>query len=251
MNDLTKIDFFDVLEPPAYNICGVVLRPLSLGHYLILNKLNNPFISEQVKTDINLFEGTAYLYIFLIVCGQTFEQNNKMLSDVKVLKNTIKDFEYNIIKQMYKQCWRNRILFPILYPIISSDRYTLIIQNYPYIKRIADRILLPNKSWNIQLEMNKVSEYISTFIKMPIFEQKQNEATEPSGISWINNLFSLLRNEYGYSETEILNFPITRVFAEWTAFAEKNGMVHVLNDVELEMVRVARIQRDQKIEEKH
>ena len=45
---------------------------------------------------------------------------------------------------------------------------------------------------------------------------------------------TLAKNEFGYSDLEIFNMPMKRLFYEWCSSAEKHGAIRVQNTDEME-----------------
>jgi hypothetical protein len=191
----TAYNFGEALTPRTFVICGVELRPFSLGHWMILERLGSPFLSSNPSENVSLAEGVGDFLVLLLVCGQTYEDNDKMLNDEKLFRKTVKTFEKHIKK------------------VIKKD-----------------------KNWNIFHETRWVKEYLAYFVAMPNFTEKSDPSV-PSGIDWKQSLYTIMRNEYHYSRSEILNMPVRRLFYEWCSFAEKNGAIQVSNTHEIEALR--------------
>ena len=91
-----------------------------------------------------------------------------------------------------------------------------------------------DKEWNIYHKLGLFKEYIRFFTAMPVFQVEQKSDKVPSGIDWKQNLFTIAKNEWGYTDSEILNMPLRRLFFEWCSFGEKNGSIRVQNAEEME-----------------
>ncbi len=61
---------------------------------------------------------------------------------------------------------------------------------------------------------------------MPAFVEK-GPPSPPSAVDWKSNIYSVLKNEYDYSRTEIMNMSMRRVYSEWITYAAKNGAIEV------------------------
>lgn len=194
MDNQTAYNFVDALKPQTFVICGVELHPFSLGHWMILERLGSPFLSKTPQP-FDLESGIGDFFVLLLVCGQTYEDNERMLDDAVLLKTTISALEKHIRKMMKR-----------------------------------------DKNWNIYSELGWVKRYLSHFINMPNFTNNSPPST-PSGIDWKQSLYTIMRNEYHYSKSEILNMPLRRVFYEWCSFAEKNGAIQVSNVHELDALK--------------
>ena len=193
--DKTFFNYGEALSPATFTICGIELKSFSLGHWMILDRLGSPFLSTNPNCNVPIEDGTGDLFILLLICAQTYEDNERMLADEKIFNATLKKFEKHIRK---------------------------------FIKK--------DKRWNIFKEVRWVKDYLAYFIKMPNFTDRSNPST-PSGIDWKQNLFTIMRNEYHYEKSEILNMPVRRLFYEWCSFAEKNGAIQVSNIYEMEALK--------------
>lgn len=108
------------------------------------------------------------------------------------------------------------------------------------IKKVEKNLLKSMKKdrdWNLFYKVGMFKEYIRFFTEMPVFQVEENSPSVPSGIDWKQNLFTIARNEWGYTDSEILNMPMRRLFFEWCSYAEKNGAIRVQNADELELLK--------------
>lgn len=93
--------------------------------------------------------------------------------------------------------------------------------------------------WNIYMEIVAVKEYLDYYINsMPNFSEK-GPPSNPSGLDWKANLYAIMKNEYGYSESEIMNMSLRRLYAEWVTFAAKNGAIEVKSKQQLDAEKQA------------
>lgn len=234
----TEYSYIEALDPVKFEICGVDLynkdlHGFSLGHWMILERFGSPFLSESAA-DINMIESAAHLCIFLIVCGQTYEQNLQMLDDPIYFKNTFHSFMNHLNKRMlfgnhHILNWFANIHYKNIYPFKQWMKIKL-------------RKFLFDPNWNLLKEISKIKEYLEYFSKMPNFDDLTNPQTpsdSSSGIDWKQNLYTILKNEYHYSESEILNMNMRKIFYEWCSYAEKNGGIKVKDSYWLDIYRKA------------
>lgn len=95
------------------------------------------------------------------------------------------------------------------------------------------------KGWNIYAKMALFKQYIRFFTAMPIFQEETKSDRVPSGIDWKQNLFTIAKNEWGYTDSQILNMPLRRLFFEWCSFGEKGGAIRVQNAEEMKFLELA------------
>lgn len=191
----TPFSYNEALNPRRFIICAMELRPFSLGHYVVLEQLHSPFITDDPEAETELYNGAAQFLMCLMVCSQTYEDNVAMLEDEKRLKKSVKLVNKNLKKSMRK-----------------------------------------DKQWNLFHKIALFKEYIKYFTHIPVFQVESKSNRPPSGIDWKQNLFTIAKNEWGYSDSEILNMPLRRLFFEWCSYAEKNGAIRVQNEMEMELL---------------
>ena len=189
-------NYVDAIRPKIYTICGMEMKPFSLGHYLLLEQIDSPFLTDDENATIDLVSGIYSFYFTLLICAQSYEDNIIMLNDEKIVKKLCKQFSKNLKKTM------------------KID-----------------------KQWNIFACINMFKEYVQYFTQMPIFQVERESKSLPSGIDWKQNLFTIAKNEWHYSDSEVLNMPLKRLFYEWCSYAEKNGAIRVQNIDEITMLQ--------------
>jgi hypothetical protein len=207
MNDITKTySFSDTLITPEHVICGVKLYPFSLGHWTFLESYSSPLLSDQ----------------------------------------TYPEEVSNDPNENYQNCIRHLLLFLMVCAHTYEDNLKLNEDGNFYVetKQQFEKHLLTHmkgtKEWNIYYEIYNIKEYLNYYINsMPAFVEK-GPPSPPSGIDWKSNIYSVLKNEYGYSQSEIMNMSIRRVYAEWTTYAAKMGVIEVKSKERLESEQKAK-----------
>jgi len=205
MEDTRTYSFAEVLIAPEHIICSVQLHPFSLGHWIILENYGSPLLSTEIypslssdDPDENYRHCIRHLLLFILVCGNDYQNNVRLINDI--------DF-FNETKEVFERALTD------------------------YIKN--------TKYWNIFVEITKIREYLDYYMNsMPVFVET-GPASPPSGIDWKNNLYCILKNEYGYSEEHIMNMSMRRIYAEWTTYAAKQGAIKVKPRQEVEAEKAA------------
>lgn len=95
--DVTAYPFFKTLIPPSWSISGVVLKPFCLGHWIILELIESPFLSKE---PVQLTDDEVYLhfFLFLFVCSHSYEDNLQLLSDAADFEQEKQHFDENLKK---------------------------------------------------------------------------------------------------------------------------------------------------------
>jgi len=194
----------DAINPKEFTICSLVLKPFSLGHYILLEQFDNPFLTDNANAAVEAESGIYQFILCLWICGNTYEDNLVMFDDNDLLHRNIDAFCQHYLEEM---------------------------------KRDAD--------WNIYAQIFRFREYIAYFTDMPAFQVEHKSTSMPSGIDWKQNLFTIAKSEFGYTDTAILNMPLKRLFYEWCSFAEKNGSIRVQNADEMIMLNALKDRRKQ------
>lgn len=216
MENLSIHSFAEITTPPTTIVGGVELYSFCLGHWMNLEKIDSPFLPGSKKQDVSIGD----LLLFVLVCGQTHEGGSEMLSDFLIFDKLKKQYEKHLIANLL--FGKHRILnWLALIKIRNTQPFNSIL------KKLFKSYLVDSK-WNLRNEMFNISEYLKYFMQMPEFDEKK-ERGMPSGIDWRQNIYTILKNEYNYSETIIMNMPLKRVFFEWCGYAEKMDSIRVNN----------------------
>jgi hypothetical protein len=94
--------------------------------------------------------------------------------------------------------------------------------------------------WNIFDKLRLFREYIAYYMQFPWYtEERESKNVTPSGTDWTQNLYVTFK-KLGYTESQILNMPMRKLFYEWCSFAEGEGAIKVMNKMDVEMLARAR-----------
>lgn len=97
--DYTAYKYSDALLPLIWNICGVELKPLSLGHLMVLEKVGNPVLGDA-EIDYSMDEGMYWFFSALLICALTYEENTELLNDESKCRTVFDEFVINLVKNM-------------------------------------------------------------------------------------------------------------------------------------------------------
>jgi hypothetical protein len=205
MNDTKSFSFSEALITPEHAVFNVILKPFSLGHWVFLDSYQSPLLqAEEYPEEIS-----------------------------------------NDPSENYRNCIRHMMLFVLTCSHSYEDNKRLIedVEFFNQTKVIMEENLSKyihrNKNWNIFEEVNKVRNYLDYYINsMPHFVETGNPSP-PSGIDWMQSLYAVMKNEYGYTESQIMNMSMRRIYSEWVAFAAKNGTITVKTKQQLQAEKEA------------
>lgn len=205
MNEI--FNYSNAINPKVFTVCGVELKSFCMGHYLLLEQVNSPFLTDDPNSEIDWVSGISQFYLTLLICAQSYEDGLTMLNNEKLMEKSCKQFVKNLKKTMKKE-----------------------------------------RDWNIYSKIGSFKEYITYFTEMPVFQVERKNNGMGSGIDWKQTLFTIAKNEWGYSDSEILNMPLRRLFSEWCSYAEKNGGIRVQTAEELRMLEEYRQRKNSQLE---
>ena len=164
---------------------------------MLLEGLKSPVIEADVK-QVESTEGLCHFFLSLLICSMTYEDGLAVLSDPEKLKSLCSDFSRNLKKNMRKEA-----------------------------------------GWNIFSKLHLFKQYMAHHLEsMPYYEftQENKSSGTPSGNDWKNSIFIIFK-KLGYTQSEILNMNIKKLFMEWTGWAESEGQIKVSNRYEAEQLK--------------
>jgi len=104
--DVTKYRYKDALFSPKHVVCAVRLRPMCLGHILLLQAINSPYITSTENTDSSAED----LYLAVLICGMSFEDGERFIKDDKFYQKLKRQFEKTLIKDIKsKDKWSYKV----------------------------------------------------------------------------------------------------------------------------------------------
>lgn len=110
--------------------------------------------------------------------------------------------------------------------LLTDDEYAK--EAIDVIKTTISKEMEMDKDWNIFYKLDKFKQYMSYFFEMPIYSVEQKDDKPPTGMDWKVGIWQTFK-KMGYSESEILNMNMRRLFYEWCSHAENEGVIKVAN----------------------
>ncbi len=97
--------------------------------------------------------------------------------------------------------------------------------------------LKKDKNYDMIYTFMAFKDYMKNGIVIPkYFEGEHADKGTPSGAHWTQSIFLVAVSELGYSHSEALNSPLSKVLSDYFKWAEANGSIHLMDDDELEIV---------------
>lgn len=87
--------FYEAAVPEPHTILGLRLRPFSLGHKILLNRIGNGFVSTDPRQPITYDDLASAVF----VCAQTWQQNIESLHDLEETARFMDAWQKTLIKK--------------------------------------------------------------------------------------------------------------------------------------------------------
>lgn len=198
--------------PDTYTVLGLRLKPLSLGHYLLMRRYGCAY-SSDVETDI----GFSDLVTAVLICSMTFEECVDFFALPKVPFFSMENLK------TFGQAW-------YLSNKLGGAGYEIRMWGNTFAKQIRRR-----KGFNILNEAKTFQKYIMEGSQMPFYYDGDNKTDKPSGAHWSVALHSFLLTKY--SESEALNIPLRQAFIQYCKWAEEQGAIELFQDYEEDLLK--------------
>lgn len=198
--------------PQTHTIMGLRLKPLSLGHYILMKRFGCNYASDE-ETDITMSD----LITSVLICSMTYTDAIKFFD-----MDPIKFWSVENIKSLGVAYYMSNKLGPTGYYIRQWGN-TLS-------KRIRR-----DKQFLLLDQFRKFQTYLIEGNKMPQIMRKDNNNIEPSYCHWSVMLKSFLLTKY--NEQEALNLPLSQAKMELCKYAEEQDQI-TFEDPDTEWIRI-------------
>ena len=196
---LPRHDSFTASLPDPFQILGLKLKPLSLGRYRVLRRLDNAFVSDTGATcDI------ADLLLAIIVCAHRVDEfmdllhTGKLPSIIQQWSRKICPFPIVAVIPLVGKWWRTRYAFNLLEKVGLFRRY---IEHHTQMPRY----------WDL------------------------TEDHAASGTHWSHALEITLRSNLSWTDEEINESPLSKALSDYLGYAESQNCIKLMTEEEIEM----------------
>jgi hypothetical protein len=97
--DPTAYHFDQALLPVCWTVCGVRLRPFSIGHYVLLKNVGNPML-DQEEPELPDDDKICWFLQTLLICASDYKSNMAMLEDPDSHRETMDKLVDNLLANM-------------------------------------------------------------------------------------------------------------------------------------------------------
>lgn len=186
-------EFIETQFPEIRSVLGVPLVDLTLGHYLILELLESPFIQER---DAPVTEPDVVA--LLLVCSRPSDAALDQLSNLS------------------KRGPRKRLM-------------KLVRKCAGQMGEEAASLPLPTRDAAFTIVVKQLHEYLQWNLGMPEYTVKEEQTSGRSGAPFWKSMMVELQNHLGLTERDILDRPIRRSLEDIAVSWETRGLVKLKN----------------------
>ncbi len=196
-------DSFTASLPDPFQILGLKLKPLSLGRYRLLRRLDNAFVSDTAQD----FD-PADLILGVAVCSHRVDEMMEIL-------------EHGDLSKRIRKWSRTICPWPMLHRVPFVGAW--------WRKKYA---------FNILEKVALFKQYIAHHTEMPPYWDL-TEDTPPSGSHWSHGVEIILRSQLGWTTEDINEAPMSKALFDYLGWAESQGSVKLIADYELQAIEDA------------
>jgi hypothetical protein len=228
--DNTLYRFEESIVPRQWSVFNIDLQSFTFGHLILLEKIGNKVVSKKIIND-SVNNCLQDFFTAIILCGLKYEEGLYLLNNPQSFRKVINSFTYNLVLSMSpKRSWKWYI-----------KAFWKDINKYNWFnKYIHSKIFINKTNFCLYKDINKFKLYMAYYMEMPLYTvNKPGKSKAASGTDWKNNIFTLFKKQ-GYSELEILNMNMKKVWVEWSSYAENEGAITVINKYEFDQLEQLR-----------
>ena len=206
-----SFDYFKQVLPAPPMVCGLPLKPLSIGRYRRMRRQDVAFVSETERqpTAGDLLKG-------VIICSMTGAEYDEFVAS------------NDVDKQVKKWAQRAGFLPP---------RYL----DWPILGWLINKFVGPEvtqmraerEAAYIMEQVVLFQEYILAAQTIPNYTQKENSPNRHS-LHWSNSIELHLRSEQNWTSEEIEESPLSKALVDYFGYAESHGLISILTDADYE-----------------
>lgn len=199
-------DYFSQIMPEPLVVCGLRLKPLSIGRYRLMSRFNVAFVAENPIT-----ANAGDLLMGAIICSMTCDDFTAFVS--------CKNFK----KQLQKWGRKAGLLPPRYFACLGLADW---FENTAIGRAIAEK-----DAAFVLSEMSKFQKYIVEGSSQPPY-WNEAEGGRVSGAHWSQSIEAVLREFQGWTKDEINEEPLTKALWDYFKHMENSGAVRLMTEGE-------------------
>jgi hypothetical protein len=206
--------YFSQIMPESPRICGLALKPLSIGRYRRMKRQGVRFVSEE-SVDISETDLVGDLLKAVLICSMTCEDYDDFIADPASAKE---------VKR-----WAQQAGF------LPERYYDWGIIGKWFVKYIVGEKVTQMRNERAAAylldEMRKFQSYIVEGQSAPAWWDESPEG-RASVVHWSHSIEGVLREKQGWSKEEINEEPLTKALWDYFKSMENTGLGYILSETE-------------------
>jgi hypothetical protein len=192
-------DYASVISPEPWQILGVVLKPLSLHHCLLMQRFGVAFIS---KTEVTAT--MADLITAVVICSRHWKEGEceEYLHSKEGLFE-VEKFGHQVMREFRPKLRKSR----------------------PRNKKETELQFLARFNREILKRIALFKEYADEHSAEPAYWNTSSGEGEQSGANWTQCILLVLTGQCGYTREEALKCPLPQALSDYFRYAETQGSI--------------------------
>lgn len=212
----TGWDYFAQILPATPVVCGLQLKPLSIGRYRRMRRMNVAFVADNPQ-EVENTSLVGDLLKGVLICSMSCSEFDEFISQ--------KDSEKQIKKWAQRQGFLRERYHD--WPVVGKWFVKYVVTDQ--IQQVRD-VRAANY---LSEQVVKFQEYIEKAQIIPNYTSKHNSPQRHT-IHWSNSIELHLRSEQNWSTQEIDEAPLSKALADYFGYAESNGHIRINTDSDIE-----------------
>lgn len=208
-------DYFNQVLPSPPVVCGKALKPLSVGRYRRMRRLNVAFVADEPK-EVPPHTLVGDLLKGVLVCSLSCAEYDEFIQQSDVGEQIVKFAQQQgFLPEPYHD-----------WPIIGKWFVKYIVT--PRVQQIRDE----RAAAYLIEQINIFQKYIADAERIPNYSRKENSPATQK-MNWSNRIELHLRSEQNWTSEEIDEAPLSKALADYFGYAECHGLIRINTDADI------------------
>ena len=202
-------DIFAAIKPEPYQVLGLPLLPMSLGHYFTLRRLGCAFVSDD-KTELTRED----LILACLVCSMPADEFDRWIESGK-LNFWQKAFAW--LRFIFRNINQGELAIAF-----TGTRWEFEAATWG--RKVG--------AFDLEEKARVFLEYVNESARFPKYWLEREDST-PSGTHWSHSVLVTLTGQCGFTETRAKSMPLREALLHFFKHAESCGSVRLMTADEI------------------
>jgi len=208
-------DIFAATKPEPYQVLGLALRPMSLGHYFTLRRLGCGFVSDEKQP-----LAREDLIIACLACSMPAREFNEWVESGPI--STIEK-AWAWVRFVFRRITKVELLYAW-----KASRFEFDVAQW------GRKIGL----FDIEEKARLFMDYLNETARFPKYWLEREDGS-PSGSHWSHSVLVTLTGQLGFSEDRAMTMPLREALLHYFKHAESIGSVRLMSAEEIQFAEAA------------